>query len=280
MLGGGGGGGSPLPIPTQAFEMLPAMSGMAGFNPPGGGTLAGGGVAKVEGGDASMFGNLNAVHLGSAGELPQLKKDGKWMDWVLELGVYYRNGVILSHALSKEDATDLKKAARRRKHKLAQQKYEQTKREGRAAAQSNLAGRTRSSSADEKLFSCQWEGCGYSASQASNLKRHARTHMSDEKPLICQWKGCGYCATTAGNLKQHTRTHTGKKLFACQWAGCGYSASRASDLKKHTWTHTGEKPFACKWEGCKYSAAQAGNLKVHARTHTGGKPAHVPAQGR
>jgi uncharacterized Zn-finger protein len=129
----------------------------------------------------------------------------------------------------------------------------------------------------EKLFACQWEGCGYRAAKQGSLNTHKRTHTG-EKPFACQWEGCGYRSAQQGDLNRHERTHTGEKPFACQWEGCEYRAAQQGSLNTHERTHTGEKPFACQWEGCGYrSALKATSKSTDERTRV---KSRLPVSGR
>ena len=59
-----------------------------------------------------------------------------------------------------------------------------------------------------------------------------------ERPFSCEVEGCGYSATTRSMLTKHARTHTGERPFSCEVEGCGYSAAQRGDLAVHARTHT------------------------------------------
>lgn len=52
-----------------------------------------------------------------------IRKDDVWQPWVLELGAKDRNDLIRKYTLTKMEGEDLKKASRRMKQNLAQQRY-------------------------------------------------------------------------------------------------------------------------------------------------------------
>ena len=55
-----------------------------------------------------------------------------------------------------------------------------------------------------RLYSCEAEGCGYSAVKRNDLTVHARTHTG-ERPYSCEEEGCGYSAAQRSSLTAHTR---------------------------------------------------------------------------
>ena len=54
------------------------------------------------------------------------------------------------------------------------------------------------------LFSCEVEGCGYTATVRSALVVHGRTHTG-ERPYSCEVEGCGFTAARRGALAAHTQ---------------------------------------------------------------------------
>ena len=55
-----------------------------------------------------------------------------------------------------------------------------------------------------------------------------------ERPYSCEVEGCGYTAAQCGDLERHGRTHTGERPYSCEVEGCGYTAAERSDLTKHS----------------------------------------------
>ncbi|XP_056604988.1 zinc finger protein 143a [Triplophysa dalaica] len=130
----------------------------------------------------------------------------------------------------------------------------------------------------EKLFRCNYDGCGKLYTTANHLKVHERVHTGD-KPYCCDIPGCGKKFATGYGLKSHIRTHTGEKPYCCQEANCKKSFKTSGDLQKHTRIHTGERPFLCPVPGCGRSFSTSNICKVHVRTHTGEKPYHCTEPG-
>ncbi|XP_051505289.1 zinc finger protein 143a [Myxocyprinus asiaticus] len=130
----------------------------------------------------------------------------------------------------------------------------------------------------EKVFQCNYDGCGKLYTTANHLKVHERAHTGD-KPYLCELPGCGKKFTTGYGLKSHIRTHTGEKPYCCQEMNCKKSFKTSGDLQKHMRIHTGEKPFLCPVPGCGRSFTTSNICKVHVRTHTGEKPYHCPELG-
>lgn len=54
-------------------------------------------------------------------------KDGKWLPWILDLGVKDRNTMIRDFELSQSDVSNLKQASARRKHSIAQRRHQSKK---------------------------------------------------------------------------------------------------------------------------------------------------------
>ena len=58
--------------------------------------------------------------------------------------------------------------------------------------------------------------------------------MMGDRPYSCEVEGCGYTAATRSDLTRHARTHTGERPYSCEVEGCGYTAAQRSDLTKHS----------------------------------------------
>lgn len=59
----------------------------------------------------------------------------------------------------------------------------------------------------EKIYVCEYEGCGQAFKRREHKRRHERSHTS-EKPFQCDVEGCGRFFSRRDNLNQHKRTHT------------------------------------------------------------------------
>ena len=55
-----------------------------------------------------------------------------------------------------------------------------------------------------------------------------------ERPYSCEVEGCGYTAAKRCDLQRHTRTHTGERPYSCEVEGCGYTAAKHRSLMAHT----------------------------------------------
>ncbi|XP_077999781.1 uncharacterized protein LOC144452550 [Glandiceps talaboti] len=123
----------------------------------------------------------------------------------------------------------------------------------------------------ERIYVCDYEGCGRVCKTSGHLKYHRETH-GGQKMLKCEFEGCGRRFSWPAHLKYHMKTHSGERPHKCEFEGCGKSFYVYQRLKVHMRTHTGEKPFKCAEDGCNKSFSTAGNLKNHIRTHTGERP--------
>ena len=80
----------------------------------------------------------------------------------------------------------------------------------------------------ERLYSCEVEGCGYTATERVHLTRHIRTHTG-ERPYSCEMEGCGYAATERSTLTRHIRARHGEKT---RRAGPGAAAACAGAARR------------------------------------------------
>jgi uncharacterized Zn-finger protein len=82
----------------------------------------------------------------------------------------------------------------------------------------------------DKLFHCEWPGCGKSFGQKGNIIRHYAVHGA-EKEYKCDWPNCTREFADSSTLKRHLLVHSGKKPFECDWPSCGYKCNSHSGLK-------------------------------------------------
>lgn len=96
---------------------------------------------------------------------------------------------------------------------------------------------------------------------------HRRTHTG-EKLFRCDFKGCGEVFSSSLSLSRHRNTHTGGKRFKCGWEGCDKAFRRSDQLAEHRRVHTGERPFKCNFPGCRMEFQSEYKLSVHRFIYT------------
>lgn len=114
----------------------------------------------------------------------------------------------------------------------------------------------------EKLYVCQYTGCGLELRDVHALKRHVRTHTG-EKPYLCTETGCSVRFSSVSDLVRHKKIHTGERSFACQEDGCRARFAHSFDLKKHNRIHTGDKPYVCEMPDCGSRFSLQSNYSRH-----------------
>ena len=94
----------------------------------------------------------------------------------------------------------------------------------------------------------------------------AKTRIKEEdKVFLCEYPGCGKLYAKASHLKAHIKRHTGEKLFTCNWAGCGWKFSRSDELTRHRRSHSGIKPYKCQL--CEKRFSRSDHLDKHLKIH-------------
>ncbi|KAJ8390600.1 hypothetical protein AAFF_G00102060 [Aldrovandia affinis] len=115
----------------------------------------------------------------------------------------------------------------------------------------------------ERPFRCTAEGCVEAFTTNSNMRKHfARKHQNKEKLYICDYKGCGKVFKKNNLLKSHDYEHTNLLPFKCHFEGCERSFAVASKLKRHEKVHEG---YPCKEEGCPFLGKTWTEYQKHRR---------------
>ncbi|KNC87662.1 hypothetical protein SARC_00233 [Sphaeroforma arctica JP610] len=136
-------------------------------------------------------------------------------------------------------------------------------------AANNLSVRTiGSASGNEKIYACEWPGCGQTSVSPANLKIHIRVHTGD-RPYTCDYPGCGKKFVQKGHLKTHIRVHTGERPYACDYPGCGQAFKQIITLQYHKSVHSDERPYACDVPGCSAKYKRFYSMQRHKRNQHG-----------
>ncbi|CEI92885.1 Putative STE-domain-containing protein [Rhizopus microsporus] len=59
----------------------------------------------------------------------------------------------------------------------------------------------------DKVFACEYKGCGKVFGRQEHVKRHVRSIHTKEKPYVCPYDTCQKRFARSDNLNQHIRTH-------------------------------------------------------------------------
>ena len=102
-------------------------------------------------------------------------------------------------------------------------------------------GVSRLNGAGQRIFECEYDGCGKTYRKNSLFQAHIRSHTG-EKPFICHVKGCTSRFVRSDELSRHARKHTGIKPHQCHL--CDRAFTRKDHLSVHIRIHNrkdGEK---------------------------------------
>ncbi|KAI2806206.1 hypothetical protein BLOT_005217 [Blomia tropicalis] len=126
--------------------------------------------------------------------------------------------------------------------------------------------RKATSSGNETIYKCDFDGCDYTAPYRSALDLHKVKHSND-RPFKCQH--CEKSFKQIYALKMHEMIHSGQQ-FQCPFTGCSAIYSWIYSLKKHMRIHTNQAPIhRCEWPACEYQTHRQDLLRKHMTRHTG-----------
>ncbi|CAG2180480.1 unnamed protein product, partial [Oppiella nova] len=131
-------------------------------------------------------------------------------------------------------------------------------------------------------YRCDMDGCGATFTSASRVAIHRqRTHQSDYR---CERESCAYTTGVQSLLKQHRlRVHSDDRLYACRLSDCGKSFKTANHLQRHQLCkHPDDMPhpwLQCPQTDCPFRTKYEGDLTDHSRAaHS--KPYQCPVCGK
>ncbi|KAH3676254.1 hypothetical protein WICMUC_002131 [Wickerhamomyces mucosus] len=81
---------------------------------------------------------------------------------------------------------------------------------------------------EDKLFICNYDGCGKTFTRRYNVRSHVQTHLSD-RPFVCDHEDCNKAFVRQHDLTRHKKIHE-EFAFRCE---CGKKFSRQDALFRH-----------------------------------------------
>lgn len=84
--------------------------------------------------------------------------------------------------------------------------------------------------------------------------------------FTCSYEGCQKTYSNAFNLKRHVESfHLNIKKFFC--AICHKGLSSKQNMREHSFIHQGSKPYNCRFPNCQEAFRQLSQLKLHESIH-------------
>eukprot|EP00095_Tigriopus_kingsejongensis_P003311 snap_masked-scaffold355_size198070-processed-gene-0.17 protein:Tk03311 transcript:snap_masked-scaffold355_size198070-processed-gene-0.17-mRNA-1 annotation:"zinc finger and scan domain-containing protein 2" len=95
-----------------------------------------------------------------------------------------------------------------------------------------------------------------------------KTEIDQDGPnriFACEFPGCGKEYKKRHHLKEHERKHTGDMKYSCEV--CGKRFYIQAHMKRHLYSHTGIKPHVCRWKCGAIFASYGGRMKHERINH-------------
>lgn len=115
-----------------------------------------------------------------------------------------------------------------------------------------------------KIYACEFPGCGKEYKKRHHLKEHERKHTGDMK-YACEV--CGKRFYIQAHMKRHLYSHTGIKPHVCRWKCGAIFASYGGRMKHERINHYDENPLQSKCDICGRPFKNQQQLVKHRMTH-------------